>query len=447
MTPLTSTQGTGRTGPDLYRRAKQRIPGGTQLLSKRPEMFLPDNWPAYYDRATGCTVTDLDGRPLTDFTSCGIGSCLLGYADPVVNAAVVDRIARGNMCTLNSPDEVAVADLLCELHPWADQVRYARAGGEILTIAVRIARAATRRDVVAFCGYHGWSDWYLAANLGESEELNGHLLPGLDPAGVPAGLRGTAVPFRYNRIEELEAIVAGNQGRLAAIVMEPMRYDAPRDGFLDKVRALADETGAVLIFDEVTSGWRSHHGGIHLKLGVAPDLAVFAKSLSNGFPMAAVIGRGRVMEAAQRTFVSSTYWTEGIGPAAALATLRRLKELDAVAHIAKIGDLTRQGWRDAAARHGLQVTVGGIPALCNFSFSYGDDSRRLMTLFTQTMLDRGYLANGVFYPTCAHTPAHVEAYLQTVGEVFGFLKSVLDEGSLAQHLRGPVAHSGFARLT
>jgi glutamate-1-semialdehyde aminotransferase len=229
--------------------------------------------------------------------------------------------------------------------------------------------------------------------------------------------------------------------------MEPMRYDAPRDGFLDKVRALADETGAVLIFDEVTSGWRSHHGGIHLKLGVAPDLAVFAKSLSNGFPMAAVIGRGRVMEAAQRTFVSSTYWTEGIGPAAALATLRRLKELDAVAHIAKIGDLTRQGWRDAAARHGLQVTVGGIPALCNFSFSYGDDSRRLMTLFTQTMLDRGYLANGVFYPTCAHTPAHVEAYLQTVGEVFGFLKSVLDEGSLAQHLRGPVAHSGFARLT
>lgn len=444
---LSTDPQSGRTGPELYRRAKQRIPGGTQLLSKRPEMFLPDNWPAYYDRANGCTVTDLDGRSLTDFTTCGIGSCLLGYADPVVNAAVIDRITRGNMCTLNSPDEVAVADLLCELHPWADQVRYARSGGEILTIAVRIARAATGRDVVAFCGYHGWSDWYLAANLGETEALNGHLLPGLDPAGVPVGLRGTALPFRYNRIEELEAIVAAQRGRLAAIVMEPMRYDAPRDGFLQKVRALADETGAVLVFDEVTSGWRSHHGGIHLKLGVAPDLAVFAKSLSNGFPMAAVIGRGRVMEAAQRTFVSSTYWTEGTGTAAALATLKRLKELNAVAHIEQIGELTRQGWRDAASRHGLAVTVGGIPALANFSFSYGEDSRRLMTLFTQSMLDRGYLANGVFYPTCAHTTTHVERYLQTVNEVFAFLKAVLAEGTLAQHLRGPVAHSGFARLT
>jgi len=437
----------GQTGPDLYRRAKRRIPGGTQLLSKRPEMFLPDNWPAYYDRATGCSVTDLDGRVLTDFTSCGIGCCVLGYADPVVNAAVADRVARGSMCTLNSPDELALADLLCEIHPWADQVRYARAGGEVLSIAVRLARAATGRDVVAFCGYHGWSDWYLAANLGETEALNGHLLPGLDPAGVPAGLRGTALPFRYNRIEELEAIVAAQKGRLAAIVMEPMRYDAPRDGFLAKVRALADESGAVLIFDEVTSGWRSHHGGIHLKLGVAPDLAVFAKSLSNGYPMAAVIGRSRVMEAAQRSFVSSTYWTEGIGPAAALATLTRLKEVGAVAHIDRIGELTRQGWRDAAARHGLQIAVGGIPALCNFGFSAGDDSRRLMTLFTQAMLDRGYLANGTFYPTCAHTPAHVERYLRTVDEVFALIKSAVAEGSVARQLRGPVAHSGFARLT
>lgn len=442
-----ATTPSARTGPELYRRAKRRIPGGTQLLSKRPEMFLPDNWPAYYDRAVGCTVTDLDGRALTDFTSCGIGCCLLGYADPVVNAAVVDRITRGNMCTLNSPDEVAVAELLCEIHPWANQVRYARAGGEALSIAVRIARAATGREVVAFCGYHGWSDWYLAANLSEAGALNGHLLPGLDLAGVPAGLRGTALPFHYNRIDELAAIAAAQPGRLAAIVMEPMRYAAPQDGFLEKVRALADATGAVLIFDEVTSGWRSHHGGIHLKLGVAPDLAVFAKSISNGFPMAAIIGRDRVMEAAQRTFVSSTYWTEGIGPAAALATLTRLKEINAVAHIENIGDLTCQGWRDAAQRQGVPITVGGIPALCHFSFQHGDDSRALMTLFTQAMLERGYLANGVFYPTCAHTPADVERYLQAVDGVFALIKTAIDQGNVASLLRGPVAHSGFARLT
>ena len=193
----------GRSGQELYRRAKRRIPGGTQLVSKRPELFLPDEWPAYYRRAQGCTVWDLDGRPYTDFTSCGIGCCLLGYADATVNAAVVDQVGRGSMCTLNSPDEVALADLLCEIHPWAEKVRYARAGGEAMAVAVRIARAATGRARLAFCGYHGWADWYLAANLGETDALNGHLLPGLDPAGVPASLRGTALPFRYNQIAEL----------------------------------------------------------------------------------------------------------------------------------------------------------------------------------------------------------------------------------------------------
>ncbi len=445
--PSSSSPAPGASGPELYRRAKQRIPGGTQLLSKRPEMFLPDQWPAYYSRAEGCTVWDLDGRPLVDFTSCGIGCCLLGYADPVVNAAVVARIAQGGMCTLNSPDELALAELLCALHPWAEQVRYARAGGEAMSIAIRLARAATRRDVVAFCGYHGWSDWYLAANLGETTALNGHLLPGLDPAGVPAGLRGTTLPFRYNQIAELEAIVASHRGQLAAIVMEPMRHDPPREGFLERVRALADEAGAVLVFDEITSGWRSHHGGIHLTLGVNPDVAVFAKAISNGFPMAAVIGRRAVMEAAQQSFVSSTYWTEAIGPAAALATLQQLRQLDAVTLLREAGEATRAGWRRLGAKHGLPLKVGGLPALATFAFDAGDDSRALMTLFTQGMLERGYLANGVFYPMVVHTRPVIDAYLAAVDAVFADLRRARDEDRVRAALRGPVAHSGFARLT
>lgn len=416
-------------------------------MSKRPELFLPDNWPAYYSRAKGCTVWDLDGRPYTDFTSCGIGCCLLGYADETVNAAVVDQIGRGSMCTLNTPDEVALADLLCEIHPWAEKVRYARAGGEAMAVAVRIARAATGRARLAFCGYHGWADWYLAANLGETDALNGHLLPGLDPAGVPASLRGTALPFRYNQIAELEAIVAAHRSDLAAIVMEPMRHDPPRDGFLEKVRALADEAGAVLIFDEITAGWRSHHGGIHLRLGVAPDMAVFAKSISNGFPMAAIIGRGTVMEGAQQTFVSSTYWTEAIGPAAALATIAKLRGVGAVARIAEIGDRTRDGWRKLGERHGLKLKVGGLPALCTFAFDQGDESRALMTLFTQQMLDHGYLSNGIFYPTCAHTAAIVDDYLRAADGVFADLAARSGRGEVRQALRGPIAHAGFARLT
>jgi glutamate-1-semialdehyde 2,1-aminomutase len=444
---MSPTSAGPRTGQDLYLRAKRRIPGGTQLLSKRPELFLPDNWPAYYARARGCTIWDLDGREFTDFTSCGIGCCLLGYADETVNAAVIDRVTHGNMCTLNSPDEVHLADLLCQIHLWAEKVRYARGGGEAMAIAVRLARAATGRAKVALCGYHGWADWYLAANLGATQTLNGHLLPGLEPAGVPASLRGTALPFRYNQIAELEAIVAAERGQLAAIVMEPMRHEFPAAGFLEKVRQLADESGAVLIFDEITAGWRSHHGGIHLRLGVAPDIAVFAKAMSNGFPMAAIIGRGDVMEAAQLTFVSSTYWTEGIGPAAALATLKKCRAVDVVSHITKIGELTRSGWRKLAEAHGLAVKIGGLPALCTLAFDYGELSRPVMTLFTQEMLARGYLADTVFYPTWAHTSATINGYLEAVAAVFGWLRKRIDRGEVSTALKGPVAHSGFARLT
>jgi glutamate-1-semialdehyde 2,1-aminomutase len=436
-----------RTGQDLYLRAKRRIPGGTQLLSKRPELFLPDHWPAYYRRARGSTVWDLDDRAYTDFTSCGIGCCLLGYADQTVNAAVIERITDGSMCTLNSPDEVYLADLLCQIHPWAEKVRYARGGGEAMAIAVRLARASTGRAKVALCGYHGWADWYLAANLGETLALNGHLLPGLEPAGVPEVLRGTALPFRYNHIEELGTIVATHRGDLAAIVMEPMRHEFPFDGFLEKVRQLADECGAVLIFDEVTAGWRTHHGGIHLQLGVAPDIAVFAKALSNGFPMAAIIGRGEIMEAAQLTFISSTYWTEGIGPAAALATIRKLREADVVSHIAKIGELTRAGWRRLGDKHGLALKIGGQPALCTLAFNHAELGRALMTLFTQEMLGHGFLADGVFYPTLAHTAETVARYLEAVAAVFAWLRARIDRNEVCTSLRGPVAHTGFARLT
>ena len=368
-------------------------------------------------------------------------------ADPTVNAAVVDCIARGNMCTLNSPAELELADRLCAIHPWAEKVRYARTGGEAMAIAVRLGRAFTRRSVVAFCGYHGWSDWYLAANLGETDALSGHLLPGLDPDGVPRALRGSSLPFRYNRIDELEKIVAAHRSDLAAIVMEPMRHDAPRDGFLQKVRALADETGAVLIFDEITAAWRSNFGGTHLALGVAPDVAVLAKALSNGFPLSAIIGRDAVMDAAQQTFVSSTYWTEAIGPTAAVATLARMEAVSVWEHIGKIGALVRTGWSAAAARHGLAVKIGGIPALCVLSFEAGENSRALMTLFTQEMLARGFLAAGAFYPTLAHQPDLVEKYLRAADEVFGLLRQHLDAGTVTAALHGPVAQSGFARLT
>ena len=283
------------TGQALYQGARRRIPGGTQLLSKRPEMFLPEQWPSYYAKAQGVTVWDLDGKAYIDMSYNGIGACILGHADAEVNAAVHAAVDAGSMSTLNCPEEAELADLLCALHPWAEMVRYTRSGGEAMTVAVRIARAYTGRDRVAFCGYHGWHDWYLAANLATESALDGHLLPGLDPAGVPRGLQGTALPFRYNHLEELHAIVSAHRHELAAIVMEPVRGQAPAPGFLEHVKNIATDIGAVLIFDEITAGFRLTTGGAHLVYGVEPDVAVFAKAISNGYPMAAIIGTGEVM--------------------------------------------------------------------------------------------------------------------------------------------------------
>ena len=302
----------------LYLKAKSIIPGGTQLLSKRPEMFAPDVWPAYFSRAKGCEVWGIDGNHYYDMSTNGIGSCLLGYADPDVSEAVIKRIKDGSMCTLNPPEEVELAERLCHIHPWAQQVRLARTGGGIGAVAARIARATTKRSKIAVCGYHGWHDWYLAANISGDDSLNGHLLPGLNPAGVPRQLCETTVTFKYNQLEQLEDIVNKHGDDLAAVVMEPTRYNDPEDNFLEKVKQLTSKCGALLIFDEITIGWRLCFGGAHLKYQVQPDMAIFAKALGNGHPIAAVLGTKEAMEGANISFISSTYWTESVGPVASI---------------------------------------------------------------------------------------------------------------------------------
>jgi glutamate-1-semialdehyde aminotransferase len=373
----------------------------------------------------------------------GIGSCVIGYADDDVDTAVKAAIDTGTMTTLNCAEELELADLLCELHPWADMVRYTRAGGEALSVAVRIARARTGRDRVAFCGYHGWHDWYLAANLFEKDALGGHLLKGLAPSGVPSQLTGTALPFHFNQIEELEHALGDRRDEFAAIVVEPVRNYDPASGFLERIKEIAEEIGAVLIFDEVTSGWRLNTGGVHLVYGVSPHIAVFAKAMANGYPMAAIVGTGDVMEAAQDSFISSTFWTERIGPIAALATIRKHRELNVPEHLVKVGKLVQQSWRDAALKYGLAVSVTGIPPLSHFSFDY-PNGLAMRTLFTQIMLERGFLATGAFYAAYAHQESDVARYASVVDEAFGVIANTSEVEKL---LKGPVAHAGFYRLS
>ena len=444
-TPLTAEAIPAITnGQELYRIAKTLIPGGTQLLSKRPERFLPEQWPSYYRKARGCEVTALDGRRYMDMSIMGVSSCLLGYNDPDVTEAVVRRVQAGSMCTLNSPEEVELAQLLIELHPWADKARFARCGGEIMAVAVRIARAKTGRDLVALCGYHGWHDWYLSANWAEGN-LDGHLLPGLAPRGVPSQLAKTTLPFSYNKLDDLEAIVQKYGGDLAAIVMEPTRMSAPEPGFLQGVRDISKRYGAVFILDEISIGWRLALGGAHLKYGIEPDMAVFAKAMGNGHPTAAVIGRGDVMDAAQDSFISSTYWTEGVGSTAALATIRKMQRIDVRSHVARIGTMLREGLLELAAKHGLPLTCAGHPPVPYFNLDHADNLA-LQTLYTRKMLDHDILASFEISICLAHTEEHIQRYLAAADQVFAELAEAIEKGDVKKRISGPVRHTGFVRL-
>ena len=431
----------------LYTHAKHRIPGGTQLLSKRPEQFAPDQWPSYFSKAKGCEVWDIDGNHYYDMTTNGIGACLLGFADPDVTEAVVDRIENGSMCTLNPPEEVELADKLCAIHPWASQVRFARTGGEICAIAVRIARATTGRDMVAICGYHGWSDWYIAANLGDGTSLDGQLLPGLDPAGVPGALRNSAVTFHYDSKEEFDAILEHYGDRLACVIMEPLRNSFPKDGFLEYVRDGIHKVGGLLIFDEITIGWRLTFGGSHRILGVNPDMAVFAKAMGNGHPIAAVIGTKEAMHGAEDSFISSTYWTESVGPVAALATIKKIEETRAWEHAEKMGETLIDAWNRLAKKHGIPAEAGGLPCLAHIT--YKKYPLELKTLYTVLMLKQGFLGNNGFYPTLAHTPEIMEKYEAAIDTVFAEMSEILkkdDYDALLAAIGGPVCQSGFKRL-
>lgn len=429
----------------LQERAKARIPGLSQLLSKRPDRFSYGVWPGYFSRAEGAYVWDLDDNKYLDMSIGGIGATVLGYQDPEVDAGVNRAISQGVASSLNCPEEVELADLLCELHPWADMVRFGRCGGEAMAIAVRIARAATGRDKVAFCGYHGWHDWYLAANLGTENALGEHLISGLDPAGVPKGLAGTALPFSYNDLGSLESIVSHHGHELAAVILEPIRSSSPEEGFLNRVRELTDSCDAVLIADETSAGFRLTCGGAHLALDFEPDVAVFSKALGNGYPISAVIGRTGVMEAAQKSFISSTNWTERIGPAAALAMIRKFRREKVHTHLIALGQSIQKGWQQLGQKHGIGIHVGGIAPLSHFAFEI-PDALEAKAYYVQLMLDQGLLASTTFYSMYAHTHANVRDYLTAADNAFAEIARAAKAGDISKRLRGEPAASGFKRL-
>ena len=430
-------------GQKLYNYAKKIIPGGTMLLSKRPEMFLPDLWPAYFSKSKGCKVWDLDGNEYLDFSIMGIGTNTLGYGNKEVDNAVKKVISKGNMSTLNCPEEVYLAERLLEINPWADCVKFSRAGGEANALAIRIARASSGKDNIAICGYHGWHDWYLSVNHNSINGLDNHLLPGLEPLGVPKVLKNTVHPFNYNDFEELQDLC--NIHDIGVIKMEVIRNSGPENNFLHKVRDLATKKGIVLIFDECTSGFRETFGGIHKKYSVDPDLAMFGKTIGNGYALTAVVGKRSVMSSAESTFVSSTFWTERIGPTAALKTLEVMERVKSWEIISQIGRTVREGWLEISKSNDIGITIEGIPSLSTYKFD--ENNLILQTYVTQEMLKKGFLASDKFYACISHDNNSISLYLNALNEVFNSIDKNNKNGiEILTLLNGPIRHSGFKRL-
>jgi len=408
----------------MWQYAKSIIPGGNQVLSKRPERFC-DSWPTYFKQAKGYNIMGVDGEIYSDFAGMGVGCCALGYADKDVDDAVISVIKQGQMTTLNSPDEILLTEKLLDLHPWAEMARYTRSGGESCAVAVRLARAYTGKDMVLFCGYHGWSDWYLSANLRNDTNLDEHLLKGLNPVGVPSGLCGTAEPFNYGDIQKLEKAIAVYQ--VAAIIMEPARSELDHE-FLKKVRVIADKAKCVLIFDEVTSGFRMNLGGIHMTTATRPDMVVLGKALGNGYPIAAVLGKRDIMDS--DSFISSTMWSEGVGFAAALATIEKMEKIKAQNKMVEYGKIIKDIFR------AVDVEVDGIDPLVHVKLD-----PYMQTLYTQEMLKQGFLTGAAIYTTSAYHIPILNKFAEATFEVFGDILCRKVE------LNGEVRQEAFQRLT
>ncbi|MBN1942533.1 MAG: aminotransferase class III-fold pyridoxal phosphate-dependent enzyme [Phycisphaerae bacterium] len=431
----------------LYAKAQEIIPAATMLLSKRPELFAPGTWPTYYKRAWGSKIEDVDGNVYTDFVG-DVGATMLGRADPDVNAAVHAAVDQGNICTQNYPGEIELAELLVGIIPCAEQVRFARGGGEADMVAIRIARGHTRKDLVAFCGYHGWHDWYLAANLADDSTLDGHLLPGLRPLGVPRQLSGTTLPFEFNHLQSLKELLESQPGKFAAIIMEATRHHPPEKGFLEGVRELANEHNAVLIFDEVVTGFRMSLGGAQEYFGVTPDMATFAKTMSNGYPMAAIVGKKDIMQIVDEQFISSTYWTDAIGTAAALATIKKIRRIGAIDYVWELGKLLVDGLNEAIAKSGIPAQVQGWPPLTILAFQEEDPDvvAAMKTLFVRRQLSRGFLASSMHYIMASHTRNDVEKYLSAVEKTMAEIKRSLDNHTLMEDIEFRPSRPLFKRL-
>jgi len=430
-------------GKKIWKRAKALIPDGALMLSKHPDMFSPNYWPQYFESASGISIVDTDNVKFDDFCYMGVGTNILGYANSEVNLEVLSAVKKGNISSLNCVEEVELAQNLISLHNWSGKVLFARTGGEAASIAVRIARAASGKDKVALCGYHGWHDWYMATNLSEDNSLEKHLLEGLPVKGVPKNLTGSVVSFPYNNISKLKEIIS--QGDLGVIIMEVERNIKPVDNFLAEVRYLATKNNITLIFDECTSGFRETNSGLHKKYQVNPDIAIYGKSLGNGYPITAVVGTNELMEFSRQSFISSTFWTERLGPTAALKTLEIMNRDRTWEYISNLGGYIKENWRKIAENNKVSIDIFGIDAMPCFQFNSAQHNA-YKTFLTENFLKKNMLASTSIYLCVDHNKQNLEKYFDVLNDTFQTIRKFEEESLSVFDFVDTEARSGFKRL-
>ena len=432
---------------EIYERAGELIPGRTQLISRRASRYASGISPVYAQSAKGSRFIDVDENEYIDWMSA-VGAIILGHADDVVDRAVGEQIKRGSLYSLNSPLEIELAEELVDTIPSAEMVRYTKGGGEACAAAARIARGTTGRDKIIFCGYHGWHDWYQAANY-EADPVTGEFpFAGIEPIGVPKVLAGTVIPFPYGDLEALGQLLDEHAGEVAAVMMEPLRSTLPEPGFLEGVKKLAHAHGAILIFDEVSCGWRLSVGGVQEYLGITPDMTVLAKAMSNGYPMGAVVGSRAVMEPASRMFVSSSYWSDNIGLAAAITTIRELKRRNSAAFFLETGEKLRRALNGSIEAAGLSGEFTGLHTHPNLTLTLPDETLRskVNTLFIQEMARRGVHCPMGFSLNMAHTDEDIRQTAEVASEAFDVIRAGLESDDIDSLLVCDLKQEPFRRL-
>ena len=425
----------------LWFKANKIIPGGNTLLSKRPQLWLPKKWPTHFLKAKDINVFDEKNNKYTDCVFA-VGTNVLGYCNKNIDNYVKKAIDKGVMSSLNCKEEVEFAEEMLKANKWAGMVKFARGGGEANSIAVRIARCNTKNTNIAFCGYHGWHDWYVSSNLTSKKSLDGHLIEGINVKGTPNSFVNTSFPFKYNDLEGLKKLISNK--KIGVIIMEVKRYIEPKNDFLVKVRDLCDKKNIILIFDECTTGFRENYGGLHQNYKVYPDIAMYGKAIGNGYAINAIVGKKELMLNSKDSFISSTFWGERVGFAAGIATLREMKKTNSWKIIKSQGQEIINKWKKIAHQNKIKIRILGIPSIPTMVFE--TNNLVYKTLIAQEFLKHKILASNIFYVSTKHTSRKLSNYFDKLNDIFSIINKVQRGDDIKKYLKSEIVESHFSRL-